>query len=423
MIRQKVYLVPEKERNVIDDYKLSWATAAYFIGSVGNSSLKLTLPIPESLWPIISILVGIGIMFMFLQGFKICLRRSEKLLWRSILLFLGIYLFSTLLITQRGEPLDQMMAGAAFLTFAWWIPVGVFACSVCDKSILYDVWVKASYVLSLFSILVFLFHTPPEVDNSASQYSMTFGTNIILPLLIQINDYTRKRRLWLLCLILFEVFTLIVYANRGVLLSIIAFCVYKFAFESDSRLRKVLSSLFLIVVTIVMLSSIEELAKTAIVILDTFGFASRNLEMLALGVISDTSGRDDLWQICFEMIEERPILGWGLGGEYYQLGKMGHAEPGAILHLAFTPHNGIIQNFVCFGLIGGLLATVIVLLPLFNLKRYRKVHELLLIFACASVIPACISSDGFFTKPQVAIYLYLFYFANAGRLQLKVRNL
>lgn len=398
------------DKNIADDYKLSWVSTAFFIGSVANASVKTILPISESLWGLMSVGVGIGIVLMYAVNFKEMLQRTSKLFWRSVVLFLCIYLLSALLIFFRGEPLDFMISDTAFLTFAWWIPSGVFACSVYDKSILYSVWVKASFIISAFAILTFFFYIPPEVDDGSTVYNMTFGFNIILPLLFQINELLKSRKLWLLAIVLFEIFTVFVYANRGILLSLIFFGIYKFAFESKSQLRRIVSGLLLILATIVMLSSIETIAENAVAILNTFGFESRTLNMLATGVVSDTSGRDDLWIICLKMIIESPIFGWGLGGEYYGIANGLGEEATA----AYSPHNGIIQNFVCFGVFGGFISTIIILTPLILLKKVRDPYtKILIVIFCASrVVPNLVSGDGFFTEPKVAIYLYLFYFGN-----------
>lgn len=397
------------------DYRLSWASAAFFVGSAVNASIKTILPIPESLWGGVSAIVGVVILITIGKCFKELLRRSSKIILRSVFFFLGLYLLSAFLIVLGGYPLGQMIVGTAFLTYAWWIPSGVCACSVYDKSILYSVWVKASYIISFFSILMYFFYIPPETNNGSTQYNMVFGFNIILPLLIQINEFIREKRWWLLILILFEVFTVIVYANRGVLLSLVFFSVYKFAFESNNRLRKVISVLFLIVFTIIMLSSIQSIAIIAVEFLGAFGIDSRSLNMLAAGVVSDTSGRDEIWEICFKMIKERPVLGWGLGGEYFEIGRLLEGvKPENVLARDFNPHNGIIQNFVCFGVVGGLVANLFVIIPLLNLKRRKNkyTYSMILIFVSASIIPICISSSGFFVKPGVAVALYLFYFSN-----------
>lgn len=397
------------------DNKLSWASTAFFIGSVANASLKTILPIPDAFWGILSALFGLGIIGVFGLSFKEMLRRSSKLFWQSVILFLFVYFISAVLIVSRGEPLKEMIIGTAFLTFAWWIPSGVFACSVYDKCILYGVWVKASYIISFFALLMYFFHIPDEVNVGGNEYNMTFGFYIIAPLLIQINEFIKKKRLWLLALILFETFTVFVYASRGILLSLIFFVIYKFAFESNSVVKKVFALLIIALMTFIMLSSIQTIASSLMSILDVFGVQSRSIMMLAEGTISDTSGRDEIWTICFNMIEQRPILGWGLGGEYVNLAKvLGGVSASEASATAFNPHNGLIQNFVCFGVLFGLIVNIIVLIPLLNLNKYKDecLHDMILVFTSAALVPMCISASGFFIRPEMALCLYLFYFGN-----------
>lgn len=137
--------------------------------------------------------------------------------------------------------------------------------------------------------------------------------------------------------------------------------------------------------------------------------------MLAEGSISDTSGRDEIWELCFNMIKQRPILGWGLGGEYVNIAKVidGVSSSSASAN-EYNPHNGIIQNFVCFGVIWGLIINYFVISPLLHLKKYKDkyLHDLILVFTAAALVPICISASGFFIRPEMAICLYLFYFGN-----------
>lgn len=392
------------------DTKLSWASTAFFIGSCANASLKSVLPIPESLWGVMSLLVGVGILGCYCAYSKEMMRRSSSIFLRTIFIFLFLYLLSAILMSSREEKLNSMISGNAFLTFAWWIPSGVYACSVYNKEILYRVWVKASYIITFFSIIIFFFHIPDKQYEEVAEYNMSYGFYIILPLLFQINEYQQKHQKWLLLLMLFEIFTILIYANRGILLSLVFFLVYKFAFESNSRARKIFSVMFLILFGLVMLSSIKTLATVAVTILDTFGFESRTITMLADGAIGETTGRDEIWKICFKMIAERPILGWGLGGEYTYLTQAftGGTEADALC----SPHNGIIQNFVNFGVLGGLVSNAIVLIPLLYFNKVKDPYaKILIVIFCASrVIPNLVSGDGFFTEPKCAIYLYLFYY-------------
>lgn len=396
------------------DYRLSWTSAVFFIGSVANASLKSVLPIPDSLWGIISILVGVGIIVTYWVNSKEMLRRSSSILWRSFFVFTVLYMISVILMSSRGESLKTMISGNAILTFAWWIPTGVYACSVNNKEILYKVWVKAAYIISAFSIIIYFFHIPDKKYEELAEYNMSYGFYIILPLLIQINEFCRNKNKWLLLLILFETFTLLVYANRGIFLSLVFFLVYKFAFESNSIARKVFSIFLLTFLGLIMLASIQTIASVLASILDSCGFESRTLSLIVEGDLSNMTGRDEIWKICFKMIEERPLLGWGLGGEYTYLTQAFLGEPEA--SSSCSPHNGAIQNFVNFGIIGGIISTMIILIPLLYLNKVKDPYaKILIVIFCASrVIPNLISGDGFFIEPKVAIYLYLYYFWKRG---------
>lgn len=405
------------------DVRLSWASTFFFIGSMANASLKTILPISESIWGPLSILFGVFIIGGYLLYSKEVLRRSHYIFWRTVSLFVILYVISAVLILLRGESLKSMIIGNVFLTFAWWIPSGIYACSVIEKKILYDVWVKASYILSLMAIIIFFFHIPTEKYEGAAEYNMSFGFYIILPTLIQINEFCKNKRFWLFFLILFEIFTILVYANRGILLSLVFFVVYKFAFESESTTRKVIAFLILLLVSLLLLSSIQSIATVAVAILDSFGFESRTIGMLADGIIDETTGRDAIWKYCFQMIEDKPILGWGLGGEYHQLSVAITGSNSVADDPSCSPHNGIIQNFVNFGILGGIISTMIILIPIFYLRKVRDnfCKALILIFCASRVIPNLVSGDGFFIEPKVAIYLYLFYFWKHGiKIKLKM---
>lgn len=394
------------------DERFSWASAMFFIASAANASIKNVFYIPTGLGSALSILAGLVILGSYALCWKVLQKRAVSLFWRSVVFFVFVYLLSAVLITIQGDPLDLMLNGTASLTFAWWIPTGVLACSVIDKNILYRTWVKASYIISAFCLLIFVFHRPLENAEGASEYNMFYGFTIIIPLLIQIVEYGRNRNIYLLLLVLVEIGSIFLFASRGVLLSLFFFAAYKFAFESDSRIRKIIAFLLLILVLYVMTQSIQSIAETIVEVLAAFDIQSRTFEALATGVIDDTSGRDSIWKLCIRMIEERPFFGWGLGGEYYHISRAITGTTEGLTAEAWHPHNGILQNFVCFGVIGGLLANILCLYPLLHLKRNKdkNAHDLLVVFASAAVIPMCVSSANFFTTPAVAIYLYLFYY-------------
>lgn len=389
------------------DLKLSIASTVFFIGSILNATIKTVSVVPESLWGIISAAIGAAMLLYYISCGKILLQRNRRLVAVSYLLFFFIYSFSAVLCILRGESIEVMIKHSAFLTFAWWLPTGLFVCSVQHKKTLYDTWLKASYIITALCFIQLFFHKPTGNMSGLAEYNMMFGSSIILPMLFHCNEFAKNKRPLFFILVLCEFYGVIVYANRGVILSLIFFIAYKFAFESNSIIRKVISIIVLIISTIIMMSSIQSIATTLI----DMGVESRTLLMLAEGVIDDTSGRDEIWEQSIQMIEERPIFGWGLGGEYYRLAML---ENGAIptedLH-TFTPHNGVLQNFVNFGIVFGLIINIIIFIPVFRMKKYRDsfLNDLILIFFSSAVVPCMVSASGLFIKPAVAAFLYLYY--------------
>ena len=141
--------------------------------------------------------------------------------------------------------------------------------------------------------------------------------------------------------------------------------------------------------------------------LEGFGLSSRTLWYIMSGELTEGSGRDEIWKHSIEMINERPILGWGLGGEFYHLAAFDSVTS---VDNSFTPHNGVLQNLVNLGVFFGTIATIIIVRPYFRLRRIKDAyyHDLVLIFGSA-IVAIFYSASGFFTNPMVALFLYLAY--------------
>lgn len=372
-------------------------------------AIKNILPIPESLWGVLSAIWGLAIVFFMLRAIKEVLRRNSRLLIISYACFGTVYILSILLAIFRGEPLHSILRDSLFLNFSWWIPVGVFASSVYDKRVLIDTMFKGSFIIS--SVLLVYFHLG-RISMSledANMYSMTFGFAFILPIILHISRLFSKFNLYLFLFVLLEVFTLFVFANRGVILSLVFYLGYKLVGMSQSSIKSFVIVTFFVLVGAVFLTVSNNLLGSINALLEDNNLQSRTLSMMAENNLADDSGRSEIWAVCYDMVLEKPILGWGLGGEYYHIARaFGSFNANAS---AFTPHNGVIQAFVNFGVVGGFIVLILFLFPLFRLNRIKEPYtkELILVTGSAALIPCLISSDGLFYKPELAIYLYLFY--------------
>lgn len=393
-------------KDAIWDKRISFYVIYYFIASALNATIKHVFTIGGSWYSGISALVGVSIVFFMMIPVREVLRRSGSLLMKVVGLFIIVYLISILMTISRGEPVSILLRHSAFLSFAWWIPVGVCACSVYDKRILYETGLKGSFVISILMVILWF-------ASGSGDYSMFLGFTLILPLLFHLNELFKTRKLFYLLLSLFELFMIVAFANRGVLLSVIVFLLFKIVFETKSLSRKTIATIVVSLTGLVLTFFYEQIILFLIDAMASVGVVSRTLYMAMADNIADDSGRLGIWRICENMIYEKPLLGWGLGGEFYEIAQRMGAFPEEIGQ-GYSPHNGLIQNFVNFGIIGGLIASMIVIIPVFSTKKVKDIYarHLVIIFICATIIPCFVSADGLFTKPEVAVALFLFYRRN-----------
>lgn len=391
-----------------NDYKISFFVAFYFVASAANATMKVTLPISDSISGLVSLFWGVLILFFLLKALRPVLKRSSSIFRKSYITFGILYLISIVMWAMRGEPVLIIFRDTGFLTFAWWIPVGVYACSVVNKEVLYKVLLKASYIISFILFLNLMFHTSDTVEG-AVEYDMFFGFAMITPTLFHLNEVLKKRSPIIVILIFVEVLALILYANRSILLSLIFFVFYKLFITGKTRRYRIIKPLFVLLFIVFVVFS-ETIISGLAGFFSQYGMQSRTLEMALDNNLSDSSGRLDFWTICFQMIAEKPIFGWGLGGEFVTLGQRLHRIYGGELAFA-SAHNGIIQLVVELGVIGGSIATVLFVKPIFGAKRIMDpfVRDLIVIYFASYGITRLISADGFYYSPQVAVYFYLYY--------------
>ncbi len=416
MGKKKILSIEEKT-----DQRISQFIGAYFIASTANMTMKTVLPIPNNLWSVVSLFWGCVIMFFMLRGIGPVLKRSLSLIIKSVVIFGLLFLWSYLLIIQRNEPTSVLVSGLAIPTIMFWLPIGIYACSVRDMQVLYHVILKTSYVLLGILIICFLFRNNIEkYGEEVNNYNMFFGYSIAFTSLIQLNEYFRSKRTVFLFLFILQVVLILLYANRGALLSISFFVFYKLVFDQTSLTKKIFWIIILIVGVTTLLLYMESIANAAINLLSRFNMESRTLQKMAAAEIAESEARDELRQIAISMIGERPVIGWGIGGECYTIGM--RYAPGADLTVGLSPHNGILQHMLYFGVLAGNLVNILLIAPLFKLHRindeYR--HAIVLVCCSAGFITTLWSSCDILLKPVVAIYLFLSYFYKKTQMTLRV---
>lgn len=391
-----------------EDFLLSRLASLYFIVMVANYSLKTYFKqMPNIVSMINTVMMGILVVTMFSSLIKVY-KGNKGIILNSYFLFGLLLLVGCLLNANNGYSNDVIIRENAVWNLALWIPLGCIVCAIQDKTILYKHVFYASFIIDLF--LAFSFFTREVyTEYGLVSYNMSFGTYSLLPILLHINEFLKTKNKILLILLLLELYAVLVYGNRGIFLSI-AFFFFAYYVIANRNNRK---SVFFVVTITLLFIILVFLGDYLLDLIASANIESRTIQMLLSGNLAESTERDELRKITMDMIKESPIIGWGFGGEYYEIAKRyGGAITG--VNSYFNPHNGILQNLVEFGIFLGMFATILLVVPLFKIRRIKEgaLKDLLVIFGASAIIPKLISAAGFFTHPEVAVFVYLYYFRN-----------
>ncbi|WP_321317213.1 O-antigen ligase family protein [Labilibaculum sp.] len=391
------------------DEKLSFYVIFFFIIQALNGTIKSILPfLSKDIQSKMSLLAGVLILLVMVKSLRYVFKRSHVMFVKSYVLFFILYFLGALLSLMRGDPINLLISASAFWTFIWWLPMGLFVYSIQDKKILYNTLLKGSYIMS-FILFLSLIPVILKINFfvNAKEYNMFFSYMLIFPLLLHLNEYIRNKKYSLLIICLIEFFAIVLYGSRGALLCLLTFLILKIFYGQISYIKKVLIPVSLLAIIIFFSASADYFLQ----VLSEHNLSSRTLEKIAAHEME--GGRDYIWEAGIKLISERPVIGYGLGGEFYQMTYqaseiLGHGNMVSKVE-DLTPHNGFLQLMLNFGILIGLIVGLYILFSILKLKTNDNSHvkDLLIITFSVFIIPAMTVSDGIFIKPGIAIYLYL----------------
>lgn len=398
------------DRDTRWDQKISFYVMFYFFAEIANATIKTVLPISNSLWSVLSLGWGAAIFFFMIRCIGEVIRRQKHTATITLLIFVFLYLIGYYLISSRQEPF-QAYWRTVLLNGVYWIPIGLAVSAIKNKQVLYETFLKWSYYMSIMLFLCLFLRRSTELMEGETEYNMFFGFHLVIPALFHVSEYYRSKKKKVLAFFIFEVLLLVVFANRGALFPLVFYFVFKLVVQGGATLRERIK--YFIVISLI--SAIIIVFSNAIIsVLNDFaeaiGVRSRTLAMLQSGEMQNLTGRDALSDIAWRMIREEPVLGWGFGGEYYEIARQLGQQTIGMTDYAFTPHNGFLEFLVSFGVFGGSIASLFFVIPFFRLGNIRDYYTaiLILIWGCAVVAPSLISADGLLIKPGAAIFLFLY---------------
>lgn len=378
-----------------------------------------TLPFASSFQNVIALGQWCIYFFLLLLCIIYIKRRSRTLFVSSYVCFFSLYLCSCIYSFLRSKPIDLIVSHEIVWTLLYFIPVGLATYSINNYKILFDCLCKSSYLISFLCLFYSIYRL--YINPFGNSYDMAFGYILLLPTLVHWSVFKRTHNLVILIYIVIEIAFLLLFGSRGVVIGLVSFLILTSYLSNSLRTNKIkyIIPIFALVIFYVELPTINDY-------LEDQGIYSRTLMKLATGDEDDeTHGRTNHWDTGMDLVKSNPILGYGLGGYFYDFHNAISIKHPEELY-TFDPENGVwvksvanvsgahsgfIEMMLFFGVILGL---PLALWILFSIIRIRKVDDpymfnLTLIFYCGYIIGNMIVGGGIFTKPGCAIYLYLMY--------------
>lgn len=397
-----------------NDIVLSNSIMFFFIIQSANSSIKTIFPdLAESYGGLMSAMSGLLIVFFLFKSLLIVWKRNVRAVVVSYLLFSVIYSVSLFLNISRNFPIDALISESLVWTMLWWIPMGLIIYSVRNKTILYEQMVKWSYPLSLVTMTAMISYVSNIINLNMSNltrgnYNMFFSYMLVFPLVIHLNEITNRKFKWNIIFFIVEFLSIVVNGSRGAFLCIGGFLLLKVflgKISAASKLRIALLSL-------AAASAIYLGSQLIFSELESYGITSRTMEKIASGEGAESDDRWEMFGYAIDFIKEKPILGYGLGGDFHVMyQKVLGTAPLNAKDASLTVHNGFLQILMCFGVFFGAIAIFIFWRPLFLFPKIKDADTrmIMVILFSVFIIPNFATGDGIFVKPGIALYIYLFY--------------
>lgn len=172
---------------------------------------------------------------------------------------------------------------------------------------------------------------------------MSFGYGVCLVTCDALFEYLQGRKKTDLIFSLVGIISILISGTRGpVLCVMILFVLWTFIYQKKVKYRVEAIVGCIVLVLLNYLGVFYRLLEKLSLFLQSIGIQdNRIMNMLFSGEIWDSSGRDDLFSTIWESIMQRPMLGYGIGGDRLLLQNNSYV------------HNIILELFCDFGIIFG----------------------------------------------------------------------
>ncbi len=256
-----------------------------------------------------------------------------------------------------------------FPCLRWFIVALIFRPDRENVNLLGKISCVSVLVESIFVIAYMMPRGLLRADDMNRAYQLL--PNVLLVFNYAFND--KKFWAWIFSAIGF--IYLLALGTRGPILILLVYVIVKlYCVGPDNFWKKILLTVFLFASGLIISNSnlYISILRYVRTMFYQVGLSTRIIDFAVEGnMISYLSGRDEIFSTAFEMIKERPFLGYGVYGDWAVVGWNIHN-----MYLELLVHFGVILG----GAILAWLATLVI--RAYRLSRNDGAKDMILIFAC-----------------------------------------
>ena len=364
-MRIKIGKVPDK------DFQLSLYICTYLLLNSINSMLQTVFRLSGASLSIARLIIqGILVLELLIIINHLSLNKVKKFLF-GLLIVLIAYVYSYII----GASLSDMQTWA-FSTFTVCVPIAVCASLIDNKQVFYKLLLKFSIPISVVLLISVL-------GAKNSTYSMHFSYGILVMILLHFSEYDRTKKKTLLIISIVEFTFMLLFGSRGAIICVVFYLIIKIMDADEDIKIKLIRAVLLTVVAGLAYYFYNDFSSLILTALRKQGIYSRSINLLFSGnFVSHDSGRNALWAVVIDLIKEKPIWGWGIGG--------------AMNRMPYNyPHQLFLDLFLTFGIPIGLFVGIIFTLQILKVFVLHKSIDkyLMMIFGSVSFVSLMFSGS------------------------------
>lgn len=232
-------------------------------------------------------------------------------------------------------------------------------------------------------------------------YNLTFGYNMLFPAAyFGSSALLRNKKIHLIPYVA-ALIMITTGGSRGAalfgILLIFAIIPYKWsALSKRKRIIAIIATIITILVLLVLYVNSNLLIAAIVSLCERLGISSRTITLLAAGSFSEANGRDRIYEMALELIRTGGLFGHGVYGDRIYIGqyyRWGYS------------HNIILELFVSFGYLGGMIFTVLLIIGIVWMYRMLKDKDDQVVFMTlfVSSLKLLVSDSFWYSQPFWAL--------------------